>query len=155
MPAVRPTDVRRLIQTAVGDRVGQPLPGPRDRVVPERVQLLRRIVHCLSAGALGAAASAHAARPFVTDDARVVDPGGYQIETFLKQQRAFHERHALQCGFCTPGFLLAAEALLRERPDPSEREVREALAGNLCRCTGYEGIVEAVLDVARAGRAEA
>jgi len=64
-------------------------------------------------------------------------------------QQAFHERHALQCGFCTPGFLLSAEALLRERPDPTEREVREALAGNLCRCTGYEGIVEAVLDVAR------
>ena len=63
-------------------------------------------------------------------------------------QEAFHERHALQCGFCTPGFLLSAEALLRERPDPSEREVREALAGNLCRCTGYEGIVQAVLDVA-------
>jgi carbon-monoxide dehydrogenase small subunit len=68
-------------------------------------------------------------------------------------QRAFHERHALQCGFCTPGFLMSAEALLRERPDPSEREVREALAGNLCRCTGYEGIVEAVLDVAR-GRSD-
>jgi aerobic-type carbon monoxide dehydrogenase small subunit (CoxS/CutS family) len=66
-------------------------------------------------------------------------------------QEAFHEHHALQCGFCTPGFLLSAEALLRERPDPSEREVREALAGNLCRCTGYEGIVEAVLDVARGG----
>jgi aerobic-type carbon monoxide dehydrogenase small subunit (CoxS/CutS family) len=64
-------------------------------------------------------------------------------------QRTFHEHHALQCGFCTPGFLLAAEALLRERPDPTEREVREALAGNLCRCTGYEGIVEAVLEVAR------
>jgi aerobic-type carbon monoxide dehydrogenase small subunit (CoxS/CutS family) len=63
-------------------------------------------------------------------------------------QRAFHDHHALQCGFCTPGFLLAAEALLRERPHPSEREVREALAGNLCRCTGYEGIVAAVLDVA-------
>ena len=67
-------------------------------------------------------------------------------------QQAFHERHALQCGFCTSGFLLSAEALLREQADPSEREVREALAGNLCRCTGYEGIVEAVLDVARAGR---
>jgi aerobic-type carbon monoxide dehydrogenase small subunit (CoxS/CutS family) len=66
-------------------------------------------------------------------------------------QQAFHERHALQCGFCTAGFLMSAEALLRERPDPSEREVREALAGNLCRCTGYEGIVQAVLDVARIG----
>jgi carbon-monoxide dehydrogenase small subunit len=70
-------------------------------------------------------------------------------------QEAFHERHALQCGFCTPGFLMSAEALLRERPDPSEREVREALAGNLCRCTGYEGIVEAVLDVARSRGADA
>jgi aerobic-type carbon monoxide dehydrogenase small subunit (CoxS/CutS family) len=70
-------------------------------------------------------------------------------------QQAFHERHALQCGFCTPGFLLSAEALLRERPDPTEREVREALAGNLCRCTGYEGIVQAVLDVAAARRGEA
>jgi carbon-monoxide dehydrogenase small subunit len=69
-------------------------------------------------------------------------------------QEAFHERHALQCGFCTPGFLLSAEALLRERPDPSEREVREALAGNLCRCTGYEGIVNAVLDVARGHAAD-
>ena len=67
-------------------------------------------------------------------------------------QRAFHEHHALQCGFCTPGFLLAAEALLRERPEPTEREVREALAGNLCRCTGYEGIVNAVLAVAADGR---
>jgi carbon-monoxide dehydrogenase small subunit len=67
-------------------------------------------------------------------------------------QAAFREHHALQCGFCTPGFLLSAEALLRERPDPSEQEVREALAGNLCRCTGYEGIVEAVLDVARQRR---
>ena len=59
-------------------------------------------------------------------------------------QQAFYEHHALQCGFCTPGFLLAAEALLRERPDPTEREVREALAGNLCRCTGYLKIFEAV-----------
>jgi aerobic-type carbon monoxide dehydrogenase small subunit (CoxS/CutS family) len=67
-------------------------------------------------------------------------------------QSAFREHHALQCGFCTPGFLLSAEALLRERPDPSETEIREALAGNLCRCTGYEGIVEAVLDVARQRR---
>ena len=67
-------------------------------------------------------------------------------------QRAFHERHALQCGFCTPGFLLSAEALLRERPDPTEREVREALAGNLCRCTGYEGIVAAARAVAGEGR---
>jgi len=64
-------------------------------------------------------------------------------------QRAFTEAHALQCGFCTPGFLMSAEALLRERSDPSEQEIREALAGNLCRCTGYEGIVAAVQAAAR------
>jgi aerobic-type carbon monoxide dehydrogenase small subunit (CoxS/CutS family) len=59
-------------------------------------------------------------------------------------QRAFTEHHALQCGFCTAGVLMSAQALLRRRPDPSEREIREELAGNLCRCTGYEGIVSAV-----------
>jgi len=58
-------------------------------------------------------------------------------------QRAFNETHALQCGFCTSGFLMALEAFLRERPDPSEEEIREALSGNLCRCTGYIAIVEA------------
>ena len=59
-------------------------------------------------------------------------------------QRAFHEAHALQCGFCTAGFLMSIEPFLRERPDPDEEEIREALAGNLCRCTGYLSIVEAV-----------
>jgi aerobic-type carbon monoxide dehydrogenase small subunit (CoxS/CutS family) len=67
-------------------------------------------------------------------------------------QRAFTRHHALQCGFCTPGFLISAEALLRRCPDPSERQVREQLAGNLCRCTGYEGIVAAVLAVAAEAR---
>jgi aerobic-type carbon monoxide dehydrogenase small subunit (CoxS/CutS family) len=59
-------------------------------------------------------------------------------------QRAFHETHALQCGFCTPGFLMSMEAFLREHPEADEGELREALAGNLCRCTGYLGIIEAV-----------
>jgi aerobic-type carbon monoxide dehydrogenase small subunit (CoxS/CutS family) len=66
-------------------------------------------------------------------------------------QRAFTDHHALQCGFCTAGFLMSAEALLRRVPDPSEREIREELAGNLCRCTGYEGIVAAVRAVASRG----
>jgi len=64
-------------------------------------------------------------------------------------QRAFHEAHALQCGFCTPGFLMSMEAFLREHPDAGEDELREALAGNLCRCTGYLGIIEAVKHAAR------
>jgi aerobic carbon-monoxide dehydrogenase small subunit len=59
-------------------------------------------------------------------------------------QKAFHDQHALQCGFCTPGMMLAAVDLLRDNPDPSEEEVREGLSGNLCRCTGYQNIVRAV-----------
>ena len=59
-------------------------------------------------------------------------------------QQAFRECHALQCGFCTPGMLLAAKALLDETPSPSDDEIRDYLAGNICRCTGYAGIVEAV-----------
>ena len=60
-------------------------------------------------------------------------------------QQAFQEAHGLQCGFCTPGMLLTVEALLAEQPRPTEMEVREALSGNLCRCTGYQNIVDAVL----------
>jgi carbon-monoxide dehydrogenase small subunit len=63
-------------------------------------------------------------------------------------QEAFSEFHGLQCGFCTPGFLMTAVELLEERPAPEEREVREALTGNLCRCTGYVNIVTAVLAAA-------
>lgn len=59
-------------------------------------------------------------------------------------QQAFHECHALQCGFCTPGILMSMEAFLREEPDPSPKLIRSALAGNLCRCTGYQNIVTAV-----------
>ena len=66
-------------------------------------------------------------------------------------QRAFREEHALQCGYCTPGFVVAAVALLRENPDPSEQEIRHALEGNLCRCTGYQPIVAAVRAAAKAG----
>jgi carbon-monoxide dehydrogenase small subunit len=64
-------------------------------------------------------------------------------------QRKFLEHAALQCGICTPGFLVAARSLLEANPDPSEEEVRYWLAGNLCRCTGYQKIIEAVLDAAR------
>lgn len=59
-------------------------------------------------------------------------------------QQAFHESHALQCGFCTPGFVLSVCAFLAENPSPTEGEIREGLAGNLCRCTGYQNIVRAV-----------
>ena len=62
-------------------------------------------------------------------------------------QQAFHECHALQCGYCTPGMVMAAVSLLDEKPDATETEVREGLEGNLCRCTGYHNIVKAVLQV--------
>jgi carbon-monoxide dehydrogenase small subunit len=64
-------------------------------------------------------------------------------------QQAFIDNHGLQCGFCTPGMLVTLTELLREKPEPSEQEVREALTGNLCRCTGYAGIVKAALDAAQ------
>ena len=63
-------------------------------------------------------------------------------------QEAFSAHHGLQCGFCTPGFLMLATGFLRENLDPTEEEVREAVSSNLCRCTGYQGIIEAVLDAA-------
>jgi carbon-monoxide dehydrogenase small subunit len=63
-------------------------------------------------------------------------------------QQAFREQHGLQCGFCTPGMVMAATSLLEENPHPTEQEVREGLEGNFCRCTGYHNIVRAVLDAA-------
>jgi len=68
-------------------------------------------------------------------------------------QRAFHAEHGLQCGFCTPGMVMAAISLLRENPAPTEEQVRSGLEGNLCRCTGYHNIVRAILAAAR-GAAE-
>jgi len=66
-------------------------------------------------------------------------------------QRAFQEHHGLQCGFCTPGMVMAATSLLEENPSPTEREVREGIEGNLCRCTGYHNIVQAILAAAGEG----
>jgi carbon-monoxide dehydrogenase small subunit len=70
-------------------------------------------------------------------------------DTLHPLQEAFRDNHALQCGFCTPGMLTTLVELLRENPDPTEQEVRVAISGNLCRCTGYQGIVKAALDAAR------
>jgi carbon-monoxide dehydrogenase small subunit len=68
-------------------------------------------------------------------------------------QQAFHDRHALQCGFCTPGMIMAAVSLLADEPNPSGEQIREGIEGNLCRCTGYQNIVRAIGDAATAMRA--
>ncbi|RIK37787.1 MAG: (2Fe-2S)-binding protein [Chloroflexi bacterium] len=73
-------------------------------------------------------------------------PGDGQLHPL---QEAFREQHALQCGFCTPGFLMTLVPFLQENPQPTESQIREALSGNLCRCTGYQNIVEAVVVAAR------
>jgi aerobic carbon-monoxide dehydrogenase small subunit len=71
-------------------------------------------------------------------------------DTLHPMQEAFRENHGLQCGYCTPGMVMAAVSLLKEIPDPTEAQVREGLEGNLCRCTGYHNIVKAVLAAANA-----
>jgi carbon-monoxide dehydrogenase small subunit len=71
-----------------------------------------------------------------------------QGEQLHPLQRAFQDQHALQCGFCTPGFLMTAFAFLKETPQPTDGEAREAISGNICRCTGYQPIVQAILQAA-------
>jgi carbon-monoxide dehydrogenase small subunit len=86
------------------------------------------------------------------DGAEVTTIEGMGTEGALHPlQEAFWEHHGLQCGYCTPGMIMAAADLLQRNADPSEHEVREALAGNLCRCTGYHNIVKAVQAAAKSG----
>src|SRR5215813_1435601 len=84
----------------------------------------------------------------VTTVEGIAPPGG----GLSPVQAAFRDCHGLQCGFCTPGFIVSVTAFLRENPSPSEDEIREALSGNLCRCTGYQGILNAVRRAADAAR---
>ncbi len=79
--------------------------------------------------------------------------GSQRDEVLHPLQEAFRQRHALQCGFCTPGILMTLAAYLREHPWPTEADIRETLSGNLCRCTGYQNIVLAALDAAASLRA--
>lgn len=79
------------------------------------------------------------------DDQEIITVEGLATEDSLHPlQDAFRQAHALQCGFCTPGFLMTLVPFLRENPNPSEQQIREAISGNLCRCTGYQNIVAAV-----------
>jgi aerobic carbon-monoxide dehydrogenase small subunit len=84
------------------------------------------------------------------DGAEVLTVEGLErAGTLHALQQAFHEEHGLQCGYCTPGMLMRAYRLLQENPNPSEQEIRHGMAGNLCRCTGYQNIVKAVQAAAR------
>ena len=78
---------------------------------------------------------------------------GDQGDELTALQQSFHDHHALQCGYCTPGMLMSATALLAENPRPTEDEVKVALQGNICRCTGYWNIVEAVVEAGKSGAA--
>jgi carbon-monoxide dehydrogenase small subunit len=101
----------------------------------------------------GAAVKSCTALAVQADGAKVTTIEGLGSSDDLHPvQEAFWEHHGLQCGYCTPGMIMAAADLLGRNPDPSEQEVREALAGNLCRCTGYHNIVAAVLAAAKAPR---
>jgi aerobic carbon-monoxide dehydrogenase small subunit len=77
------------------------------------------------------------------------DPSGSRQAQLHPLQQAFHERHGLQCGYCTPGMLMSGIALLSENRDPTRDEIKRAIAGNLCRCTGYEFIIESIEEAAR------
>ena len=95
------------------------------------------------------AAQAEGAR--ITTVESLADPGTGELGDL---QRAFTEHHGLQCGFCTPGFLMLAEGFLAERPEATREEIREVVAANFCRCTGYQTIVEAIQACASARRAQ-
>jgi len=84
------------------------------------------------------------------DGAEITTIQGLANGTLHPLQEAFHQEHALQCGYCTPGMIMAAADLLRDNPHPTEEQVRDGLEGNLCRCTGYQNIVRAVLKAAGA-----
>ena len=81
----------------------------------------------------------------ITTVEAIADPDG----TLSPVQTAFREHHGLQCGFCTPGFIISVTAFLRDNPDPTDEQIRDALSGNLCRCTGYQGILKAVRSAAQ------
>jgi carbon-monoxide dehydrogenase small subunit len=128
-------------------------------VVRERIGLTGTHVGC-EHGVCGACTVVLDGRPVRSCLMFAAQAQGHAIETvealapaegaLSPLQQALHERHGLQCGFCTPGILMTMTWFLREHPQPTRAQIREALSGNLCRCTGYEGIVDAVESVAQA-----
>ena len=103
----------------------------------------------------GAAVKSCSVLAVQADDCEVLTIEGLgSIENLHPMQAAFRDCHALQCGFCTPGFLTTAEAFLTENPSPTRGEVQSAISGNICRCTGYVPIIDAILDTAARRRGD-
>jgi carbon-monoxide dehydrogenase small subunit len=155
---------RRVVTTTINDRQVEFLCEPRQtllEVLRDTLDLTGAKEGCAN-GNCGACTVLMNGRPVVSCLVLAVEAEGAELETIEGVapvdgldpiQQAFLESAALQCGICTPGFIMSAKALLEEKPDPSEHDVRFYLSGNLCRCTGYDKIVRAVLDAAKKRRA--
>lgn len=160
---------KRVVSTTINDKQVEFLCEPRQtllEVLRDNLDMTGTKEGC-SNGNCGACTVLLNGRPVVSCLVLAMEADGATIETIegISQggeldpiQKAFLENAALQCGICTPGFIMSTKALLAENPNPSEHDVRFFLAGNLCRCTGYDKIVRAVLDSAQrrvAAQAEA
>jgi carbon-monoxide dehydrogenase small subunit len=159
-PAEQPSDAARVVSVTVNGEPHQGVAEPRLLLVDfirHQLNLHGTHVGC-EQGVCGACTirmDGQLVRSCIT---LAIQAEGAELETVEGMaspdglhpiQEAFHENHGLQCGFCTPGFVLTVRSLLEENPDPSDEEIREYLSGNVCRCTGYAGIVDAVKDAAQ------
>jgi len=154
MSAVSPTASQVVTVTVNGERFEKDVPARRLLVhlLRDDLDLTGTHVGC-DTGSCGACTVLLDGVPVKSCAVLAVQADGRSITTveglagdeLAPLQRSFHEHHALQCGYCTPGMLMSATALLAENPSPTEDEVKVALQGNICRCTGYWNIVEAVV----------
>lgn len=154
---------KRVVETEINGRKTEFLCEPRQtllEVLRNQLDLTGTKEGC-SNGNCGACTVLMDGRPVDSCLVLAVEAGGAKLQTIEgvsptsglnELQQAFLENAALQCGICTPGFIMSATALLAENPDPTEHDIRFYLAGNLCRCTGYDKIIRAVLDAARVGK---
>jgi len=155
---------RRIVTTTINGRETEFLCEPRQtllEVLRDTLNLTGAKEGCAN-GNCGACTVLMDGRPVDSCLVLAVETEGARLETIEgvagadhldPVQQAFLENAALQCGICTPGFIMSCQALLAENPDPAENDIRFYLAGNLCRCTGYDKIVRAVLDAAKKKRA--
>ena len=160
MSAAAPVSSQVVTVTVNGERIEKDVPARRLLVhfLRDDLDLTGTHIGCDtgSCGACtvhldGVAVKSCAVLAVQADGAKVMTVEGLADDELSPLQRSFHEHHALQCGYCTPGMLMSASALLAENPSPSEEDVKVALQGNICRCTGYWNIVEAVVAAGQGG----